>query len=766
MKITKILYGAGLCLLFGLTVSLSAFSTADQTDLARIIVKSLSRYEQLKEVTPKTKEVMDSWLPNLGVRSKYAILKSIAGMDILESATGIKVFREGPHQGQINYYSNTMGYYNPEFLNEVNRTLKTLFEDPEFKEDAKVLYERHFQKLLKTYYAAYQNLHLKFGSPSGELTRLKEDYLEKTGSDNLPGEFLQEYFRRISDRMKGQGFDWYESDTALGFWLRRNIDGTDIQFLDLLKMVFNNLETIIENDTLHVRELEDRDGLKYQIGVDKPFTGVAINRQPNGVKIYQANYVKGERREFTVWNRQGTKVEEVRFEDGVGYKMTWDYVGNLKVEQDHILNGNTWEMISHTNYSLDGHKIMRKVYENKQEVRETHWYSDGSKMEEKSYENEQRVWKIWDHNGSEIIRGEMPLPDTVDMEEIEWKGPLSAYKKGSDKPFTGVIKFSGELDYRYRKGVWWRVRENPFHSTATIVFGKFNGPYTLWYEENGLKRSERNLKSEMRDGITQVGTYTQWYNNGQKEFEQRSSGDETRWYKNGQKASEESKNGYRRWYENGQLKDKVDLGASGTSNRTRWYENGEKQSESLVFRGSIVRAKVWDADGNVIDDVQPVKDEDKNKIRSFAENFVYILKKQNYKQLEDLFLPFEKLLETYISEEEVTEEEIKRKSEEIKRKSIEYDEDKLEYIRNFKDTEEFYELGKIELVRYNFWILDKDRSRKTIEWPNSINYVPEAQAKYYTAQIQIILYKNNKLDQILLNLLFANNQWYIVPEAW
>lgn len=755
MKITKVLYGTGLCLLLGLTVSLSAFSTADQADLARIIVKSLSRYEQLKDVTPKTKEVMDSWLPNRGVRSKYAILKSLAGMEILESATGIKVFREGPHQGQINYYSSKMGYYNPEFLKEVNRTLKTLFEDPEFKESAKVLYERHFRKLLKTYYAAYQNLHSKYSFPSGELTRLKELYLESIQGNHSPGEYLQWNFREIYPSMQDQGYDVAESITALGFWLRRNIDGTDIQFLDLLKMVFNNLETIIENDTLYITDLEDKDGLKHQIGVDKPFTGIAINRHPNEVKIYEANFVEGKRREYRVWNRQGTKIEEVRFEDGDAYKMTWDYVGNLKVEQDHILKGNTWDMISQTNYSLDGHKIMRKVYENKQEVRETHWYTDGSKMEEKKYENNQIVWKIWDHNGSEIIRGEMPLIDTVDMKELEMKENI-LYKTGSDKPFTGVMTFTGELDYG--RGNRWRITPGASKSMATLVFGKFDGPYTIWYENNGSKKSEITLKTNHRGEIDQDVNNTQWFKNGQKKSEI-TENSQTRWYENGQIAYEKNNNGRTEWYENGQVKDKLTHGYNRTSIRNGWFENGDKQAEVVIFRGDVLRGKVWDEEGNVLEEVHHVTDDDKNKIKSFTENSIALLKKRNYRKLEELIMPFEKAYRVFaiISRgKEVSEEEIRSKS-------VEYDESKLKFMRDFKDTFDTHDIGKIELIKYDLSILNADGSQENIKWPNSTNYVPEP-TTYSLAKIDVFFYRNNKLDHIPLILISIDNQWYLIPD--
>lgn len=743
MKITKILNGVGICLILCLTIFLSAFKQADYEDLARIIVKSLTSYEKLKEMTPKTKETMDSWLPNRGSRSKYAILKPVAGIEILESVTGIKVFREGPHQGKINYYSNNIGYYNPEFLNEVNRTLKTLFEDPEFKEDAKALYESQFQSMLKTYYAAYKNLHHKLVFSNHKLGQLKEDYLEKMANNNLPEFFLSEHFRRISDQMHNQGYDWSESNVAMGFWLRRSIDGTDTQFLDLLKMVFENLETKIENDTLNVKELEVRDGLQYQLGLDEPFTGVAINNNPKGVKIYESNYVKGKRKEYMVWNRYGKKVEEVRFEDGIAYKMTWDYMGNLKVEMDHILKGNQWEMISQTNYNQEGKKQLHMVYKNDQRLSETYWYPDGNKKEEKNYGKESVVRKVWDHNGNELILGdlgEITSADTVDLKEIEWKGH-TFYKKGSNKPFTGIMTFTGELDYR--KGISWRVAPRTSFSTATLLFGKFRGPYIIWYEKNGSKKSQRNLKNETRGEIEPYGSYTKWYRNGQKEYEGNEYGAQTQ------------------WYENGQIRSKKYISYNGRKQgvETRWHENGQKLSDKLYFNDRLLRVKEWDPNGIEINEGQTVIDEDKHKIKSFANEFISILKSKNYEHLEKLIVPTKIFLEAIrMQEGELSEEEIRSAS-------IKWDERKLKRLGELKKMH-FDPDVKIEFITYNFKIEKDDGSRETIKWPNSINYVMDPNT-LRVAHVEIFLYHNESLNVMQMpqiELLSWDNQWYLLPN--
>jgi len=58
-----------------------------------------------------------------------------------------------------------------------------------------------------------------------------------TGAD-----FLNEIYRAYADVMSNDGYDWYEADTAPGFWIRRSIDGTDDDFIGLLNAVLEEVD--------------------------------------------------------------------------------------------------------------------------------------------------------------------------------------------------------------------------------------------------------------------------------------------------------------------------------------------------------------------------------------------------------------------------------------------------------------------------------------------------------------------------------------------
>lgn len=233
-KITTII-GAILVVFFG-----SSFFLLDKKDLGKVVISAIAKYETLAALTPEEPEIMDSWLPNQGIRPKYAILKPEAAIGILEKAAGVKVFLSGPHANGIDYHANSMGHYNPEFLDMTYAAIKALFATPNFTEDAKTLYQNRFQSTLQTYYAAYHNLHHNYSK--AWLDGTIEDYQKYIISDTISGYSVNDVFWRGAVHMKRLGYKPHEFSTAMHFWLRRSIDGTDQHFVSLLHLIFERLD--------------------------------------------------------------------------------------------------------------------------------------------------------------------------------------------------------------------------------------------------------------------------------------------------------------------------------------------------------------------------------------------------------------------------------------------------------------------------------------------------------------------------------------------
>ena len=117
---------------------------------------------------------------------------------------------------------------------------------------------------------------------------------------------------------------------------------------------------------------------------------------------------------------------------------------------------------------------------------------------------------------------------------------------------------------------------------STLI--KKDGSFTQWYE-NGQKKYEGNYEDGKKDG-----SFTQWYENGQKSREVRFDGKEdgltTEWYENGKKRSEVN-------YKDGE-RDGL---------QTNWYENGQKSREVKFKDDNLVLIiGRWNEDGSVRND--------------------------------------------------------------------------------------------------------------------------------------------------------------------
>ena len=86
-----------------------------------------------------------------------------------------------------------------------------------------------------------------------------------------------------------------------------------------------------------------------------------------------------------------------------------------------------------------------------------------------------------------------------------------------------------------------------------------------------------------------------------------------RWPNGALRARSEFENGWevgtdREWYESGQLKYKARMGVDvhdGTIEE--WYENGRRKLVSEYDRGQLIRQKIWDETGVLIEDFDRTK---------------------------------------------------------------------------------------------------------------------------------------------------------------
>ncbi len=200
-------------------------TTTTKKGLGATIQNALSSWTSAKSKKGEMIRSVDhTWL-NFGIRYNYAILKDYININKLATITGEPVFVSGPHTNGIDYNSAEFGHYNPAFLTKVKTTLEKSMKNKLFNTIASKYYNDEVAEMATIYYRAY--LHLQ-----------KEgDIIEKYGNN-----YDQETFRAYADSERKLGYNWYQSDVAAGFWVRRAIDGTDKQFFEILKMVMMKYE--------------------------------------------------------------------------------------------------------------------------------------------------------------------------------------------------------------------------------------------------------------------------------------------------------------------------------------------------------------------------------------------------------------------------------------------------------------------------------------------------------------------------------------------
>lgn len=165
-----------------------------------------------------------TWL-DVGVRYKYAVLKEFVNIRNLERVTGHKVYVKGPHDTDLNYDSDKIGYYNPDFLRSVSSSLTVSITNEAFNKVAQKFYDSQLKQMTRTYYRAYTHVNNNANAVVDD-----NDYYDV------------ENFRSYADSEEKAGYDWYESIVAPAFWVRRKKDGTDMQFLGLITMVLEKYD--------------------------------------------------------------------------------------------------------------------------------------------------------------------------------------------------------------------------------------------------------------------------------------------------------------------------------------------------------------------------------------------------------------------------------------------------------------------------------------------------------------------------------------------
>lgn len=239
-------------------------------------------------------DASSSYIP--GSRNLYARLKLIMNLGKLASIAPHRVFSESPHAEEFNFQSNQFGHYNPKFVRWAAANLIPAANDTILRNLTHPVYAKYLFKMARYFHLAHRDLgadptcvSLIAAEYTNEIERYKNVKWTEGGG---PGYYLQESFRRYADLIKADrdsgkrnwpvvsadSLDWYQSNFAAGFWIRRHIDGTSTEFANLLQ----RLLTTYDPDWLQTGEAVNGTGNKIQCELPLPyFTPAQVSLAPS-----------------------------------------------------------------------------------------------------------------------------------------------------------------------------------------------------------------------------------------------------------------------------------------------------------------------------------------------------------------------------------------------------------------------------------------------------------------------------------------------------
>ena len=182
-----------------------------------------------------------TYLPETGLRGAYCQLHKAVSLSKIQSLVGVDMFVQGPHSKfGFNFDSRyDFGRYNPEFVKGLGGLISSSREHTKVKAAFQPLFDRYFKRQARAYLLVFNQLR----DEQQYVDAIRQTYLQRIADKTLPSLFLQESFRELTSRLEAKrlGFElnFYEVNTAHGFWLRRSIDGTQAAFHHALLELLN-----------------------------------------------------------------------------------------------------------------------------------------------------------------------------------------------------------------------------------------------------------------------------------------------------------------------------------------------------------------------------------------------------------------------------------------------------------------------------------------------------------------------------------------------
>lgn len=173
-----------------------------------------------------------------GVRVTYCSVAPYLGIDRLKALSGLSVFQDGgPHDKTLAFNSEKFGHYNIKFVKWAKENL--LPKEVNSQEAAKLAYRQIGQRTARVFLLAHQWLEEHPAERAKLVTAYRDGVRVKLEGKDL--QHLSPYWKygeqldNDRDVAFRNGTNGQLACTAIGFWARREVDGTAEEFYDGLR---------------------------------------------------------------------------------------------------------------------------------------------------------------------------------------------------------------------------------------------------------------------------------------------------------------------------------------------------------------------------------------------------------------------------------------------------------------------------------------------------------------------------------------------------
>ncbi len=164
------------------------------------------------------------YFPDGGMRNFYCHLLPRVAMATIEKWAGVPIYASGGFNLKS---TKSFGHYNPQFVRWLPALIPAL-RDETFRAVAQPIYDRKIKPLARTHYRVYRKLQADPAFLEREKKRLLKEMASARGATDT--------YERFYDYGSSAG-DGNVAKTAVAFWIRRSIDGTDADFFAALEQL-------------------------------------------------------------------------------------------------------------------------------------------------------------------------------------------------------------------------------------------------------------------------------------------------------------------------------------------------------------------------------------------------------------------------------------------------------------------------------------------------------------------------------------------------